>query len=392
MKITDVKAIVLSSVVPEGKGMRSDAGKTLKWDAIVVRVETDEGITGHGPALGTPLAVKHIVEGRLKPGLVGEDPTRIEYLWEKMYSGTRLSISLNKGYSVAAAGMNPSGEVMCAISGVDVALWDIAGRALGVPVYKLLGGLVRDRIPAYASGGWALGEAAGDEVAGYVARGYRAVKMHVGAQDGSFNDSMVRVRAMRRAVGADVDIMLDSHGSLTVAEAIRLAKAVEEHDIKWLEEPVSSSDRKGTAEVRAASSTPIAGGEREYSRYGIRELIEARALDYLQPDVAVCGGITEMRRVCAMGAAYNLPVAPHNWSQAGIFAANLQLAAATPNVPILEVCQAPHHELYWDITSPRFVVKDGWAYVPDGPGLGVGFDPDMERRFPYVPGPTQTAF
>src|SRR3990172_4962481 len=153
MKITDVKAIVLSSVVPEGKGMRSDAGKTLKWDAIVVRVETDEGITGHGPALGTPLAVKHIVEGRLKPGLVGEDPTRIEYLWEKMYSGTPLSISLNKGYSVAAAGMNPSGEVMCAISGVDVALWDIAGRALGVPVYKLLGGLVRDRIPAYASGG-----------------------------------------------------------------------------------------------------------------------------------------------------------------------------------------------------------------------------------------------
>ena len=392
MKITNVRVISLSAVLPEDKRWRSDQGTILKFDGAMVKVETDDGISGHGPIYGAVPVVKAAVEQRLKQLLVGEDPTRIEYLWEKMYSGSRLSIALREGRSVPTPASGARGDNIVAISGIDVALWDIAGRALGVPIYKLLGGKVRDTIRGYASGGWATGEAAGEEIKGYVAKGFNAIKMRIGGMDKSLGDSINRVAAVRKAVSPDVEIMLDAHGSMGVAHAIKLAKAMEQFNVTWLEEPVSPDDKKGMAEVRAASSTPIAAGEREFTRYDFRDLIEARAVDWLQPDIAVCGGMSEIRRICALASAYNIPVAPHVWGSACIFAASLQLAAATPNIPIFETSQAPLHPLLWDMTEPKFKVEKGYVTVPEGPGLGVDFDPEMEKRFPYADMPSLAPF
>jgi D-galactarolactone cycloisomerase len=392
MKITNVRVFELSAVLPEDKGWRSDHGTRLKFDTAMVKVDTDEGISGYGPTYGTAPVVKAAVEQRLKQLLLGEDPTRIEYLWEKMYSGSRLSIALREGRSVPTPASGARGENMIAISGIDVALWDIAGRALGVPIYKLLGGMVRDKIRGYASGGWATGEAAGEEIAGYVAKGFNAIKMRIGGMDKSLNESITRVAAVRKAVGPDIQIMLDAHGSMGVAHAIKLAKAMEQFNCTWLEEPVTPDDKKGMAEVRAASSTPIASGECEFTRYSFRDLIDARAVDWLQPDIAVCGGMTEIRKICALASAHNLPVAPHVWGSACIFAATLQLAAATPNIPIFETSQAPLHPLLWDMTEPKFKVENGYVHVPQGPGLGVELDPDMEKRFPYADIPALIPF
>ena len=261
-----------------------------------------------------------------------------------------------------------------------------------MPVYKLLGGMVRDKIRGYASGGWATGEKAGEEIAGYVAKGFGAIKMRIGGMDKSLSESITRVGAVRKAVGPEVDIMLDAHGSMGVAHAIKLAKAMEQFNVTWLEEPVTPDDKRGMAEVRASSTTPIAAGEREFTRYGFRDLIDARAVDWLQPDIAVCGGITEIKRICSLAAAYNIPVAPHVWGSAGIFAASLQVAAATPNIPIFETSQAPYHPLLWDMTEPKFRIENGFVHVPDGPGLGVDFDPEMEKRFPYVDMPVLAPF
>jgi L-alanine-DL-glutamate epimerase-like enolase superfamily enzyme len=252
--------------------------------------------------------------------------------------------------------------------------------------------MVRDRIRGYASGGWATGEAAGEQIAGYVAKGFNAIKMRIGGMDKSLNESITRVASVRKAVGPDVEIMLDAHGSMGVAHAIKLARAMEQFNVSWLEEPVPPEDKKGMAEVRAATSTPLASGECEYTRYGFRDLIDARAVDWLQPDIAVCGGMTEIRRVCALASAYNIPIAPHNFGSAFIFAATLQLAAATPNVAIFETSQQPFHPLLWDITEPKFKVENGYVHVPDGPGLGVEFDPDIEKRFPFVDMPTEMPF
>ncbi len=383
---------MLAAPIPKESQWRSDHGLTLKMESVLVRVDTDEGITGYGPAHGSPPIVKAAVDERLKPMLVGEDPTRIEYLWEKMYSGTRLSIALREGRSTPTPASGARGENICAISGVDIALWDIAGRALGVPIYKMLGGPIRDKIRGYASGGWAGGEAAGQEMAGYVAKGFTAVKMRIGGMDKNIAESVTRVRAVRKAVGDDVEIALDAHGSMTVAHAIKLAKALEQFNIKWLEEPVTPDDKKGMAEVRAATSVPIASGEREFTRYDFRDLIDARAVDFLQPDIGVCGGITEMRRICGLAAAYNIPVAPHVWYSAGIFAASLQMAAAMPNIPIFETSQATGAALIYDITEPKFKVENGFVYIPDGPGLGVNFDPEMEKRFPWTETPETLPF
>ena len=216
--------------------------------------------------------------------------------------------------------------------------------------------------------------------------------MRIGGMDKSLSESITRVGAVRKAVGPEVDIMLDAHGSMGVAHAIKLAKAMEQFNVTWLEEPVTPDDKRGMAEVRASSSTPIASGEREFTRYGFRDLIDARAVDWLQPDIAVCGGITEIKRICSLAAAYNIPVAPHVLGSAGIFAASLQVAAATPNIPIFETSQAPYHPLLWDMTEPKFRIENGFVHVPDGPGLGVDFDPEMEKRFPYVDMPVLAPF
>lgn len=385
MKISNVSTMLLSVPIPEQHRWRSDFGVNRKLDAAIVVVETDEGLIGYGEAKGSPLVVKAIVESRLKPLLVGEDPSRIAYLWEKMYSGSRLPLALK--YGRPYQGHNVKGETMCAISGVDVALWDIAGKTFGVPIYKLLGGGVRSRIRAYGSGGWAGPGAAATELQSYVERGFTAVKMRVGGLDDEDFParSIARVEEVRAAVGPKVDIMLDAHGALTSNQASRLAHEVEQFEITWFEEPVvADDDLPGLREVRQRTRIPIATGENEQGSFAFRAILDAHAADILQPDIAIAGGLSECCRIAAVAHAHGVGVAPHVWGSAILWAASLQFGAAIPNCIIFEFGQAYNPLLYDLLVSPVAVDGDGHVTVPTAPGLGVELQPDLEKKYPYL--------
>ena len=317
MKITRVRAVPMSSPVPEERRHRTDFGTKVKSDAVLVFVDTDDGLTGVGASTGSPPVVEAIVEHSLGPMLVGEDPMYSERLYEKMYSGSRWRPALELGYSQPIRGRR--GVTMEAIAGVDTAIWDVKAQALGVPLYKAMGA-ARDSVRGYASGGWAPGDEAEAEMSGYADKGFTAVKMRVvGHEDFSIESTARRVEAARRGVGPDVEIMVDAHGALDVSTAVRLAARLEEYDIAWFEEPVSPDDHAGMAEVRGSTSIPIAAGESEFTRFDFLDLFERRALDIAQPEVARAGGITEVRRIAAMASAMGVRLAPHAWGSGVLF-------------------------------------------------------------------------
>jgi L-alanine-DL-glutamate epimerase-like enolase superfamily enzyme len=230
---------------------------------------------------------------------------------------------------------------------------------------------------AYASGGWADAAGIGAQLAGYIAKGgFRAVKMRVGAMDGSPRASAERVSAARRHLGPEIDLMCDAHGSFTVAEAKRFAYLVRDCDITWLEEPVAGDDKTGMAEVRAASHIPIAAGESEATRFDFRDLIAARAVDIVQPDPATCGGITETMRIGALAASHNLLLAPHLWAGAPAFAAGLAVCAASPASVILEYSVGANPMIH-DLVAERFLVEEGMIAIPERPGLGITMREDV---------------
>lgn len=385
MEITDVEAVPLSSRVPEEKRHRTDLGTNVKNDSTLVRVETDQGITGLGAALGSPPTVRTIVEDQLGPSLVGEDPRYTSRIWEKLYNGSRWKPALERGYSQPRS--DRRGVTLEAISGLDIALWDAKGKALGEPVYRLLGA-ARDDIQGYASGGWAPGERAGEEIAGYVEQGFDAVKMRVVGEGGfDIDETVARVEAAQRALPPGGDLRVDAHGSLDVPTAIRLAHRLEDYDVAWFEEPVSPDDPDGLAEVRSATSIPIAAGESEFTRFDFRELFERDAVDIAQPDVARAGGFTEIQRIAGMASAHNVRIAPHAWGSGILFAASIHLAMALPNCHILEVSQLRHAPMLYDLFEEDFDVEDGRVSAPDRPGLGFTLQEDIEERFAYEPGP-----
>ena len=392
MKIRSVEAVPLRWPVQGSSRERpSDYGTHDEAHAVIVKIETDDGLVGHGEVhpgygytRGACWSLKAIVERELGPEIIGEDPTRPEYIWEKMYNGPRLGIALTYGQS--APRMGRRGVTVCAMGGIDMALWDIFARSLGMPIHKLLGGGYRSRLPTYASGGHAAAEEAGDEALAYIAQGFRAVKMRVGAMDAPriVRDGIARIRAVRDAIGPNNRIMLDAHGSLNEGQAIRLAQAAEEYDIDWFEEPVSSDNWQGMRRVRQATSIPISTGENDFTHFDFRDIIAREAADILQPDLAVVGGFTAARRIGTLAHAANLQVAPHIWGSALLFYASLQLAAALPNCPVIEFRQGGN-PLFCDlITPPPAIDSEGYVTVPSGPGLGVDIDLEAaKRRFPF---------
>ncbi|MEZ4867368.1 MAG: mandelate racemase/muconate lactonizing enzyme family protein [Caldilineaceae bacterium] len=385
MKITDIRVRLLSYVIPTEKRHRTDFGWNVKHDSIIVQVETDEGVTGVGTAVGQAESIQSIVEHQLRAALLGEDPTQIERLWLKMYAGSRVDPSLARGYIQPIFGRR--GDTLCAIAAVDIALWDIWGQVVGQPIYKLLGA-ARNRIRAYASGGWAPGAQAGDELAGYVAKGFNAVKMRAEGRDGfTIDKSIRRIAAAREAIGPDVELMVDAHASLDVSTAIQLAKRMEAYNVAWFEEPISPDHHAGLAEVRRATSVPIATGEHEFTRFDFLSLLEQRAVDVIQPDAGIAGGITEVRRILALASAFGVKAAPHNWGSGILFATSLHLVLAAPNCHLLEVGQAPNPLIHEIFVEP-FDLRAGYVYAPDRPGLGFTLRDDLEERFPFAPGPT----
>ena len=385
MKITRVRTIPMSDPVPLERRHRTDLGTKMKSDATLILVETDKGLTGMGAALGTPPVVAAIVEHELAAELIGEDPLFSERIFEKMYNGSRAKPALERGVPQAETSRR-NGMVMEAIAGIDIAVWDVKAQALGIPVYQALGA-ARDRVRGYASGGWAPGNEAEAELGGYAAKGFTAAKMRVVGRDGfSIENCVRRVEAARRGIGPNVELMVDAHASLETPVAIRLAKALEPYNIAWFEEPVSPDNHAGMAEVRASTRIPIASGEREYSRYGFKSMLDHKAIDIAQPDVARAGGITEIRRIAALCAAEDIRVAPHAWGSGLLFAASIHVALATANCHILEVSQG-YMPMMNELFNEPYDIRDGYVHAPDRPGLGFTLRPDALERFKYVEGP-----
>ena len=235
-------------------------------------------------------------------------------------------------------------------------------------------------MPAYASGGWAPAEDIADELQGFIARGgFGAVKMRVGAGDGTLAHSIRRVHAARDGLGEDIAILCDAHGTWLAAEAKRFCRAVAAYDIGWLEEPVAADDIPGMAEVRASTDIPIAAGESEFTRHDFRDLAVLGAVDIMQPDLAICGGITEAMRISALASAFNLRLAPHLWAGAPAFAAGLHVAAASPAGFIVEYSLGANPLLH-DLVEENFPVEDGMIAVPDRPGLGITVREDFLQK------------
>ena len=384
MKITAVRAIPMSDPIPAERQHRTDLGTRVKSDAVLVMVETDDGITGIGASLGSPPILCAVVEHELAPALIGENPMFSEKLYEKMYNGSRWKPALERGHAQPADGRR--GVTMEAISGVDIAIWDVKAQSLGIPVYQALGA-TRDSIRAYASGGWAPGDEAEKEMSGYASKGFSAVKMRVVGRDGfSIENTLRRVAAARRGIGSSVELMLDAHGSLDVSTAIRLARQLEEFDIAWFEEPISPDDHPGLAEVRRSTIIPIATGEREFTRFDFDDLFFHRAVDIAQPDIARAGGFTEIRRIGHMASAKGIRLAPHAWGSGVLFAASIHMAMSAPNCHILEVSQG-YMPMMYELFEESYDIREGVVHAPQKPGLGFTLRGDALERFEYIPGP-----
>lgn len=383
MRITAVRASWLRAPIPPDRVHTSDFGRNDFFNMCLVEVETDAGLVGLGEAktavgnLGNYATLVTLIREEFAPALIGRDPRDITAIWELLYNGSRAHFAAREGRTFPTIGRR--GITMSALSGLDIALWDLLGRALGQPVWRLLGGRYRDRVPAYASGGWAPVGSIGKQLAQYVERGHRAVKMRVGLQDRSVDDSVARVQEVRQTLGPEVGIMVDAHGTWSVREAQRFARKVGDLDLAWFEEPVSPDNIQGQAEVRASTDIPIASGENEQTRFGFRDLIATRAVDICQPDPAICGGLTEAQRITALAAAHGLTVAPHLWGSAILFAAGLHLAVATPVVTILEFSRG-ENPLLTDLVEESFDLRDGSVGAPERPGLGITLRREVVRR------------
>src|SRR5438067_3488806 len=378
MKIAAIRTIALSA--PVDPPYASAAGVQARRGGLLVEVETDSGIVGIGEAGLGGGATASVIEKDLAPMLIGQDPLLIEGLWQKMFARTRQ--------------YGRRGLVMQAISGIDIALWDIAGKVAKLPVYRLLGAC-RDRVEAYASGGfYQEGKSAADlagEAEGYRARGFRGMKMKIGRNpstqthlreligEAEFcevdpSEDLARVAAAREAQGPKGKLMVDVNCAWSPALAIQMGREMERHKLYWIEEPVATDDIDGSAAVAAALATPIAGYETELGLYGFRELISRGAVDIVQLDLAWSGGFSEGRRIAAYADAHHRMVAPHAFAGAVLLMASLHFAAAIPNGLLLEWDQNPNGLRDELLKEPLRLEPDGTVTLPERPGLGIELD------------------
>ncbi|MDB5552284.1 MAG: enolase [Rhizobium sp.] len=374
MRIKTVQAWWVRIPIEASRQHRSDFGRLTTFDAAILRIETDDGVVGWGEgknaagSAGTYAGLVHLLNHEVAPKLIGLDPTNISVIWEMLYNGVRHESASKSGHAMPE--LSRRGLSVAAISAVDIALWDILGKSLGVPVWTLLGGRKADRLPAYASGGWESAEKIGDQLQSYIAAGgFKSVKMRVGAMDGAPFVSAERVKAARKSLGPTVELMVDAHGTYTVAEAKRFIQLIQDCDLAWFEEPVIADDKPGMAEVRASGNVPIAAGESEATRFAFRDLAMLRAADIFQPDPAFCGGITEAMRIGTIASAFNLRFAPHLWAGAPCFFSGLHLCAASPASFIIEYSLGANPMIH-ELVEETISVKDGMIEIPDKPGLG----------------------
>jgi galactonate dehydratase len=364
MKITDVRVYVMGSA----------------WrNFVFARLRTDEGLEGVGEArpVNREEAVAAYIEAIARRYVVGSDPFDIEALLWRI---------VRDDYEV------PGATETTGIAVVEIACWDIVGKALGQPVYRLLGGACRERIPAYANGWYQVARTPAEFARAArraVARGYRALKFDpFGAGAGElprdeYLRSVALVEAVRDAVGPDVQLYIEMHGRFAAAQAIALAKDLERFAPGWIEEPVPPDQPAALQRVARQTTIPIATGERLHTRAAFRDLLPLAAVDVLQPDITHCGGLLDTKKIAAIAEAYGVLLAPHNVGASISTAAALHLAACTPMFKIQEYFNDFDEPFIAETASGLPPVTDGYFPLPSGPGLGVTFNEDVVLAHPY---------
>jgi galactonate dehydratase len=343
-----------------------------------VEVETDEGVSGLGEASleGREQTVAAAVDD-LARAMIGHDPGPIEHHWQRLHRH----------------GFWRGGVVLTsALSAIEQALWDIKGQALGVPVYELLGGPTRRRVRLYTHCGGPTPEEAAERALALVEQGYTALKFgtaraaEAGDERALIRDTAAKLEAVRRAVGPDVELMLDNHGQFAPAQASELLRAIAPYGLLFYEEPTPPENVAALAKVaqgQGEQRVPLATGERLFTKWEYRELLERQVVDVVQPDICHAGGILELRKIAALAETYYVKVAPHNPNGPVATAASVHLAASVPNFLILELALSqPHRDR---VQLAGITIRDGWAELPVGPGLGIELDRDVIAAQPYEP-------
>src|SRR5438105_2854775 len=386
MKITDIRTRVVewrgATVPPQPHfctnpmdllALPADSMAGFRFHGwLVVEIFADDGSLGIGNAALAPQICKQVIDLYLKPLLIGEDPWDIEFLWQHMYRKTMA--------------FGRKGIGMAAISAVDIALWDLLGKSAKQPVYRLLGGRTKQRIPVYASRLYSVSlDELAEEAKRYKNEGYKAMKLRFGwgPTDGAagMQRNVGLVRTVREAVGDGVDVMADAYMGWTLDYAKRMLPLLEPFHLRWLEEPVIPDDIRGYAELKSYGRVPIAGGEHEFTLYGFRELLEARAVDYIQFDTNRVGGITQARKIAALAEAHSVPVIPHAGQMH-----NYHVVMASLNSPMAEYFPPVEvevgNELFWYIFKGEPRPKDGFIDLDETvPGLGLMVDEQGLERF-----------
>jgi galactonate dehydratase len=359
-------------------------GTRYPW--VFLRIETDEGLSGWGQvSTGPHSTVVAAAASRLGPLLVGEDPTRIEFIWHKLYSSFNSLGSL--------------GFVSAIISGVDIALWDLRGKALGLPVYELLGGKFHENLILY-SNGWFGGCETPDDfaraAAKTVADGHTAIKLDPFRRGHTYlsryaadyppPDDLVAVEivaAIREAVGPGIEIFIDAHGRFNLPTAVRLANRLAPYRIGWFEEPVPPENWDALRQFRDGSDVPVCVGERLYTRWQFRPVLEQKLADYIMPDIIRTGGISEMKKIAAMAEAFFVPISPHDATGPITLIAGAHTMMTTPNFFRLEIAYS-ELPVYQEAMDPPFEIHDGYFHVSNRPGLGHDLKPEyLERAIPF---------
>jgi L-alanine-DL-glutamate epimerase-like enolase superfamily enzyme len=370
MKITDVRAIVLR--LPE----ISTAADGTQDDLIIV-VETDAGIAGYGEVDTAPLVGKAVVDAYMSHGtcyglrevVVGRDPFDYEQIWQEMWAKTYY--------------YGRFGPVLHVMSGIDMALWDIMGKAAGMPVHKLLGGSYCTRVRPYAS---ALMPETRDEVKrlveSQVRQGFTAVKLGWGPLGYDVRRDAELVQAARQAAGDQVELMIDIGKRYRFKSALYMARACEQFNIYWLEEPFPAEDLDGYRRLADAASVRIATGEEESGRLAFARLIRETGIDVVQPDISRCGGLTEMKKIATLAADANILCVPHAFKTGILVAASIQFIASIPHAPFLEF-SVTESGIRKEILTRPFEQIDGYVEVPQLPGLGIELNPEVVRKYGF---------
>jgi D-galactarolactone cycloisomerase len=376
MRIISIRAIPISYRVPEGQNVRLGIGRAVKRDAVLVKVETEDGITGWGEAHHgrCPGAIAKLIDTTISELVVGMDAINVVGVWQRVYQ-MQLS-SHGMGYAAAMA-----------LSGLDLALWDIRAKAAGWPLYKLLGGTSKP-IRAYAGGislGWQDPSSLAEEAAGYISKGYRAIKLRVGDNPRA---DVARATAVRKAVGDQIEILVDANTGYKLDDVRRVMPAYEELQIGWLEEPFPAQDHRSYQTAATLGKVPIAAGENHFTRFEFTRLIEDRAVSFVQPDLSKTGGVTETMRIAAMAYAWKLSFNPHTSATGINMAATINVLAAVDEPGYFEGDVAKHNPFRDEVGGVPYVLDANGCVSPsEKPGLGVEVDEAFVRAHPLIDGP-----